>query len=170
MTERKTNINFTFIEFGIVALVLAGLALLVVPSLMRKIKERRTAEATENVRELFNASAEYFAAQLADPNVDRNSISFPATTDFYPAEIGKKATRSVDWHTIEAFTTLGFSIDEPHYYQYRYESEGRGANARFVVIARGDLDGDGKYSRFEMEGYIEDWEVRGDTTVVDQLE
>ena len=42
------------------------------------------------------------------------------------------------------WSTIGFTIDTPHYYQYRLQ---RNANG-FVAEARGDLDCDGKFSHF----------------------
>lgn len=55
-----------------------------------------------------------------------------------------------------AWQQLGFSIDTPHYYQYRIVNRGVGKKAGFLVEARGDLDSNGVYSRFAIEGSVGD--------------
>lgn len=161
----------SLIEFGIVAVVLGVLAALVIPSLMRTIKERRSAEATENLRVLFNAASEYYAAQVEEANGDNSQATFPGSTETaHPAEIGRKAVTTSDWHMVPVFRALEFEVLEPHFYQYSFESEGVGDNARFTASAFGDLNGDGVKSRFQMEGFIENGEVRGRTIIVDRLE
>lgn len=169
MNERR-NVSMAVFEIGFVVLVLSVLAALVVPTVMRKIKERRTIEATENLRVLFNASVEYYQRQLDDDSLDPTRARFPAGTPAHPPAIGRRPVTTSDWHMVDAFRELGFEITEPHFYQYAYESEGEGENARFTVSAFGDLDGDGHTSRFQMEGYVEGGEVRGRTIVVDRLE
>lgn len=171
MADDSRKRLLSLIEFGIVALVLGGLAALVIPSLMRTIKERRSAEATENLRVLFNAASEYYAAQITDASGDNSEASFPDSTEgAHPEDIGKKPVVTSNWHMVPAFRELGFEILEPHFYQYSFESEGEGDNARFIVSAFGDLNGDGRKSRFQMEGFIENGEVRGRTIIVDRLE
>jgi type II secretory pathway pseudopilin PulG len=171
MSESNDNLRFTLIEVGIVAFVIAVLAMIIVPSFMRKVKERKTTEATENIRELYNASVDHFQSQLEGGQMDPDEITFPESMDEpHPAEIGKQAVTTSDWHMIPAFRELSFGLSEPHYYQYQYESSGSGQNARFTVSAFGDLDGDGEKSRYQVEGYVDNWEVRGENIVVDRYE
>lgn len=171
MSDDPRKRLLSLIEFGIVVLVLGGLAALVIPSLMRTIKERRSAEATENLRVIFNAASEYYASQVADANGENEGATFPPSTEHpHPREIGKKSIHTSDWHMVPAFRELGFEVTEPHFYQYAFESDGEGDNARFTASAFGDLNGDGRKSRFQMEGYIENGEVRGRTIIVDRLE
>jgi hypothetical protein len=54
---------------------------------------------------------------------------------------------------------LQFSVDDPHYYSFQYELGKDGES--FTVTARGDLDCDGEYSTFSMEGRIEGGEISG---------
>lgn len=161
----------TLIEVGVVVLVLGVMAALIVPSLMRSIKERRAAEASENVRTLFQDASDYYTAQVEEASGDNREVTFPVSTDGpHPKEIGKKPVTTADWHMVPAFKALDFEIAGPHYYQYEFESGGEGDNAHFTVSAYGDLNGDGKKSRYQIEGYIENGEVRGRTIVVDRLE
>lgn len=171
MNDDSRKKLLSLIEFGIVAVVLATLALLVVPSLMRTIKERRASEASEQVRVMFNLASEYYTKKVEANGGENFDVSFPASMEApHPAEVSNKAVSTSDWHMIPAFRDLGFEIKTPHFYQYQFTSEGEGDNARFVISAFGDLDNDGQKSRFQMEGYIENGEVRGNAIIVDRLE
>lgn len=164
------NRFLTYIEVGIVLGVLVFLALLIAPAMMKKIKERRSAEASENIRVIYNLAVDYYMEQVEAEGGSFANATFPPSTASHPPEIGKSAVTTNDWHLNPTFQELGFSIEEPHYYQYAFTSEGVGENATFSVTARGDLDGDGELSRFVMEGYVENGEVRGRTITVDRLE
>lgn len=171
MSDESRKKLLSLIEFGFVALILSVMAALIIPSLMRTIKERRSAEATENLRVLFQAASDYYAAQVEEANGDNTGATFPGSTpNPLPLEIGRKPVTTSDWHMDPVFRALKFEVVEPHFYQYSFSSEGEGDNARFTASAFGDLDGDGVKSRFEMEGYIENGEVRGRTIIVDRLE
>ena len=54
------------------------------------------------------------------------------------------------------FTCLKFSIDVPQYYAYGYTRSGTGSKLgdTFTATAEGDLDGNGKTSRFEITGTV----------------
>lgn len=161
----------SLIEFGIVAVVLAILTILIVPSLMRTIKERRASEASENVRVLFNLASDYYTKSVAENGGENFDVSFPPSMEApHPAEVSNKSVSTSDWHMVPAFRDLGFELTTPHFYQYQFTSEGEGDSARFMISAFGDLDGDGHKSRFQMEGYIENGEVRGNAITVDRLE
>ena len=47
---------------------------------------------------------------------------------------------------------LSFSIADPHYYSYGYDSTGTGVSAAFTARACGNLDGVGGFSTFERAG------------------
>lgn len=164
------NRILTYIEVGIVVGVLGILALLIAPAMMKKIKERKSAEASENVRVIYNLAVDHYMEQVEADGGSFANATFPPSTDPHPPEVGKRAVTTSDWHLNPTFSELGFSLDEPHYYQYAFTSDGVGENATFSVTARGDLDGDGEMSRFVMEGYIDNGEVRGRTITVDRLE
>jgi hypothetical protein len=53
---------------------------------------------------------------------------------------------------IPAWQAIDFSIDEPHYFQYSYESDGKTFTARAV----GDLDCDGSTVTYELRGVSSD--------------
>ncbi len=55
------------------------------------------------------------------------------------------------------FTCLRFIMDAPQYYMYGYSRTGKGSaeGDSFTATARGDLDGDGVLSRFELTGKVQ---------------
>ena len=53
------------------------------------------------------------------------------------------------WHKLQ------FSIDDPHYYWYSFDSEGVGATASFTARANGNLDCDDAFSTFERVGFVD---------------
>jgi hypothetical protein len=59
---------------------------------------------------------------------------------------GTKCT-TTEWATNEMWTKLEFSVDEPHYYRYSYESDGKTVTA----YAIGDLDCDDKPATYKLE-------------------
>ena len=83
--------------------------------------------------------------------VNRNSRPTVRSTDWTPktpccAQAGKRCAPDPKAWQSSTWSTLGFSIDEPHLFQYRVQIEGSGAATRYVVEARGDLDCDGQLS------------------------
>jgi hypothetical protein len=54
-----------------------------------------------------------------------------------------------DWST-SPWTELHFSIPQPQFYAYSFESQGRGLEAQARAVAHGDLDGDGVLSTYSL--------------------
>lgn len=63
---------------------------------------------------------------------------------------GDKVFRHPTWQA------LHFNIDDPHVYQYRLTSTGKGKTARVVVEARTDSGCKGEYNTLRMEGHLDD--------------
>jgi hypothetical protein len=61
---------------------------------------------------------------------------------------------------------LDFALNEPHAYSFEFKSEGSGDAAVFHALGRGDLDGDGVLSTFDVRGKID----KGGEAVVLPLE
>jgi hypothetical protein len=58
------------------------------------------------------------------------------------------AWQTPTWHA------LNFSVDDPFYYWYRYDSSGTDNTSTFSAWAFGDLDCDGTYSTFMRLGKV----------------
>jgi len=102
----------------------------------------RSAEATTNLKLIFQAEYTYY---------QNNKQQFlplspqPASPGPQP-QVGNFS--SGDW------SLINISINTPVYYSYSVETDGIGEDATFTTIARGDLNGDQHFSRWEMLGSI----------------
>ena len=81
-----------------------------------------------------------------------SSSSHPVPDEVARVANKKFATSDDDWRfderTQSGFACLQWAFQGPQLYQYDYRSDGHS----FVVIARGDRDGDGVYSTFRLRG------------------
>ncbi len=80
--------------------------------------------------------------------------SFPPSVALTPAEV-PRGTRVVDppgtWDHL-TWRALHFNLEHEHAYCFEFDSSLESAAARFAARARGDLDGDGTFSLFEVRG------------------
>lgn len=74
----------------------------------------------------------------------RKLVSFPAVPKTIPKGV-KVTTTPADW---KAWAPLHFEMTSPQYYQYEVKAARDGESAE--IIARGDLNGDGKTSQFKL--------------------
>jgi hypothetical protein len=126
------------------------MAAVAIPAFTKYIRRSKSVEATMNLRRLATG-ATAFAAVEAPKKKAR--FSFPKSTGWTPArgccgQPGDKCAPDASAWQDASFRALDFSVDEPHYYQYRVVSTGTGKKARVSVEARGDLDCDGVASSF----------------------
>jgi len=123
-----------------VSIAFAGiLAATSIPSFVNYTRKAKTAEATLNVSRCMDSAMAYHSQHGA----------FPPSSDWTPAGVPgaqKMAPNQAIW-SASPWTELGFSMLEPHYYQYQFVNEGHVVYCR----ARGDLDGDGETSLFQRE-------------------
>jgi Tfp pilus assembly major pilin PilA len=133
----------TFQSLGVIG-VLAAVA---IPATMKYVRRSKTVEAMTNLRRLSDSAAAYLTSHKA---------RFPKSTTWTPERLccgGDAGKCQPDAHAWDAPTwkALDFSINEPHYYQYRVVVEGKGKSTVLAIEARGDLDCDGKFSLFRRE-------------------
>jgi hypothetical protein len=129
------------------------LAAVAIPAFMKHLRRSKTTEATSSLRRLQMA----VAAWHADHKKDGKRFAFPPSISWTPARAccpqPEGRCGAADF---SAWKALDFSLEAPLRYQYRFTSEGRGARARFIAEARGDLDCDGKFSSFQIAGHLDD--------------
>jgi type IV pilus assembly protein PilA len=130
-------------EFGIaakpevIAERLGMVSALAVYGVRKYIAEAKTAEARATVAIIAKDLI------LAHP---KKLTSLPPVPAKFEVLQGKKyQSAPADW---DQWKTISFSLSEPQYYQYRVEAAKNGKSAQ--VIAEGDLDGNGKRSRFSL--------------------
>ena len=131
---------------GILAVLGSGLAVFV-PAFLNNLRASRLAEPMNGLARI-GASATRLALSRPFPQV------YPETAPLTPSEV-PAGTAAVDPEGTWSHATwqaLGFSFEQAHYYSFAFESVHQPQEARFLAFAIGDLDGDGKTSRFELSG------------------
>jgi hypothetical protein len=130
-------------------------------ALARYVRHNKTAEARESLSRLAAGAADYYnrsdATQPAGavPQAVHAMRHFPPSSrspvpdDALSVRGRKYQSNGMDW-AASPWRDLGFSIVQPQCYQYSFESQGSGASARAVVVAEGDLDGDGTRSHYSL--------------------
>jgi type IV pilus assembly protein PilA len=159
--------GFTLIELMIVVAIIGILAAVAIPAFMKYIRRSKTVEASQNISKLFQSSVAYYEAEHA--GIDQKIVAkqFPTSAALAPtavkgsccASTGGKcdptAVASV-WKTSPTWSSLNFSVDDPFYFSYQYDSTGTDTSSNFSAWAFGDLDCDKSvYSTFMRGGSID---------------
>lgn len=144
---------------------LAATAAVAVPSFIRYARRSKTAEARENLRRIARGARQHAAAHGGEAGA---RLPRPGGGPTPPLGAccgqGLKCAPDASQWSAQPWRSLGFSVDEPHFYSYSYEVDGD----TFAATARGDLDCDGVYSTFTIRGGLDDAEPQ--LTVVGELE
>jgi len=130
-------------------------------ALARYVRHNKTTEALESVTRLASGAADYYnrsdatqpaGAHPQDVHAMRHfppSSRAPVPEDPLSVRARKYQSNAMDW-AVSPWRELGFSIVQPQCYQYSFEAQGWGASAKALVVAEGDLDGDGTRSRYSL--------------------
>lgn len=111
--------------------------------------QSKEVEARVTVRAIGRDVAEYWEREDGTPRSRKKLRSFPAVPKDVPRGT-KYTSTAADW---KAWAPLRFEMDVPQYYQYEIRAAKDGMSAE--VIARGDLDGNGKTSTFKLALHVE---------------
>jgi len=156
---KKRSKGFTLIELMIVVAILGILAAVAIPAFIRYIRRAKTTEAVDKLAYLYRMSGTYATGERVGRGIAATAISpqFPLSEPVTPTTGVPAGVRVRDpagtWDT-ETWQALTFSMADPHYYAYAYESSGVGSAAQFTARALGDLDGDTTKSTFERAGQL----------------
>ncbi|GAC1352357.1 MAG: hypothetical protein NVS3B20_24380 [Polyangiales bacterium] len=131
----------TAVEAAVVFAVVFGALAVTIPSCIRAVRLTRTAEAADNLA-LIIASA----SRTRNESPRTPLASAPPTPESVPR--GQAVTDRLGTWDHPTWKTLGFSIEEPHWYVYQLDVD-PDAQTTFRAIAHGDLNGNGVFSTFE---------------------
>jgi type IV pilus assembly protein PilA len=125
---------------------LGAAAALGVYGVRRYISNAKQAEARNAVGQLAKDVVADWEVERPDgkPREKRKLVSYGPVPKTVPKGV-KYQTSEADW---KPWAALGFSMTVPHYFQYEIKAAADGESAE--VIARGDLNGDGKTSQFKL--------------------
>jgi len=196
--RRSRRRGFSLVEVAVVLAMLGVLSALAVHRIRQHLAQARSAEAIQMVGGIARALATTYAVknhvtkQLPggfDIGLCRDAVAVPANLD--AVKNGKKYqprnTPNSDYETgnkLSGWRCIGFQNDQPQHYQYRYKLGGSpvalqkplvlppgvAASRQWTAYARGDVDGDGKFSWFILSGYALDQEVTFGTMAIQDQE
>lgn len=154
--------NLSGKNIAIVAIVVGGFGMVIslgmmpaiaIPAFIKYIRAAKTAEAEDRLSQIARSAELYYGQERAGAQGEVLPPQFPESTPITPqrscAEYpeGRCPPDPTAW-SHPTWQALNFSMSEPHYFQYRFVSNGTAFTAR----ALGDLDNDGIFSTFEQAG------------------
>jgi type IV pilus assembly protein PilA len=152
----RNKAGFTLIELMIVVAVLGILAAIAIPSFVSFIRRSKTVEATDQLKNMFTRAAVYYARDHSGSGMSTTTMT-ACTVGSADNKIDPSSQKQQGDYTDSSFSALSLNIRSATYFRYEIESIGGGSRCNvpssteiYHLRARGDLDGDGERSLFEL--------------------
>lgn len=158
---RKAPIPTSLIVFAILGTLffaIGPLSVMAIYGMRKYLANAKTVEARNVLGQLARDAVRAY---------ERDGRVCPTASQRIPSNTssvqGKKyASSAGEWSVDESrragFACLGFSMNQPQYFQYSYRG-GDEVNGGFIAEAHGDLNGDGQLSMFRISGVLRDGEL-----------
>jgi len=131
---RRGTAGFTLLELMTVLAIISTLAAIAIPAFVKYIRKSKTSEAVLNLATIASLQKAY----RIDHGVYVGAKANPAQVP--------QPTKAGAWRKQTGWEKIGFRPEGQLNYQYEVQLTQSG----FRAIARGDLDGDGVYSSYEI--------------------
>jgi len=167
----------------IVVAIIGVLAALAIYGVRKYLTNAKTAEARTALGRMAKDAQSAFEKETMSQNVialgesELISRSLCVTAALVPLAVadisaGKYQSSPAEWNGT-GWSCLKFSMSDPQYFQYGYESTSDGTASdegdTFTAIAHGDLDGDGVTSTFSFFGALQEDSGGLVLTLADQI-
>jgi type IV pilus assembly protein PilA len=167
--HRRSHEAFTLIELLIAVAVVGTVAVLAILGVQKYLRAAKAAEATSTIGAINRAAIAAYEREsetgVALHQLCKSSTAVPATVPVNTKYIPTPTDYHVPGEPADTgWTCLRYELNEPQYYQFKYDLGPTSAIAkevtppghpRWIVAAVGDLDGDGELSNFVTGGELE---------------
>jgi hypothetical protein len=139
----------TYLEMATGAALLGSVLAIAVPAFNQEIHASRFVEATDGLARIGANAVAYAAVHHRFPESTQLTPTVPPRGAPQPDAPG--LWEGAVW---KALTFHPVPDGVPHSYSFSFENTGGSVGSSFVAQARGDLDGDGVLSTFEIRGEL----------------
>jgi type IV pilus assembly protein PilA len=174
--------GFTLVELMIVVAIIGVLAALAIYGVRKYLSNAKTAEARTALGRMAKDAQNAFEKETLTQDIVPVGtkadiarglcITAPTTVPDALADVsnGKYQSSPAEWATT-GWECLKFSMSDPQYFMYGYESSGTTGidGDSFTATANGDLDGDAVPSTFTFLGQIQTVDGEKVLTLADQI-